>query len=165
MISQSLVATVLPAGVTAQGTLRVNVYLSPRLSGAQLLSDFPDWLHWTTLVHQHGLSVTLSCGGATVTVPADTGPLRPDVWDAIFGHDSLVNPYPAPNFSQRLLVSYPSRTAADLVRYTYLVAATGGGARGGNEQLMAALGQLTFRGGKQSILDDMLARRRVTLTE
>jgi hypothetical protein len=163
MISQSLVVAVLPAGVTARGRLRANIHLSPRLSGGQRLSDFPDWLHWTTLVHRHGLSVTLSCGGATATVPAGTGALRPDVWDAIFGHDSLVSPYPATDFGQRLIVSYPSRAAADLVTFTYLLAATAAGPREGGELLLGTLSQLAFRADGESNLDETLSVRRVAL--
>ena len=45
MISQSLTAVVLPAGAGPGGSLRASIYLAPRLSGAHLLSEFPDWLH------------------------------------------------------------------------------------------------------------------------
>ena len=124
MISQSLVAVVLPAGTGAGGTLRATIYLSPRLSGAARLSSFPDWLHWTGLVRQHGLNITLSGAGGTVTVPVDTTPLRPDAWDAIFGHDSIVNPYPTTDFGQRLIVSYPSADVASFLQYAYLRAST-----------------------------------------
>ena len=124
MISQSLTAVVLPAGAGPGGSLRASIYLAPRLSGAHLLSEFPDWLRWTALVHQHGLSFELWCGGATATVAADTTHLQPDVWDAIFSHDSLVDEYPAPDFAERLIVSYPSRAAADFVHYAYIRAAT-----------------------------------------
>ena len=64
MISQSIAAVVLPAGRGPGGTLRANVYLAPRLSGAQRLSHFPDWLDWTALVRQHGLRFTLASGSA-----------------------------------------------------------------------------------------------------
>ena len=53
MIGHSLTAVVLPAGLAADKP-QANVFLSPRLSGAQLLSAFPDWRHWTSLVHEHG---------------------------------------------------------------------------------------------------------------
>ena len=76
----ALSAVAVPAGVTPTGQLRVNVYLSPRLSGAATLAGFPDWLDWPGLIQRHGLSVTLQCGGSTATVPAATGPLRPDIW-------------------------------------------------------------------------------------
>ena len=63
MISQSLTAVVLPAGAGPGGSLRASIYLAPRLSGAHLLSEFPDWLHWTALVHQHGLRGRLGISG------------------------------------------------------------------------------------------------------
>jgi YD repeat-containing protein len=164
MISQSLVAVVLPAGVGPGGSLRANIYLTPRLSGAQRLSDFPDWLHWTAHVRQHGLSFTLSCGSATTTVTADTTQLRPDVWDAIFGHDSLVNEYPASDFIQRLIVSYPSRDAADFVRYAYLRAATLADRELTGRTLTSVLSDLVFRGKDgRSNLDQVLSELRVSL--
>ena len=95
MISQSLVAAVLPAGVAAQGTLAgQHLPLAPAVGSAAAVGLSRLAATGPTLVHAHGLSVTLSCGGATPTVPADTSALRPDVWDAIFGHDSLVEPLP-----------------------------------------------------------------------
>ena len=69
----ALSAVALPAGVAPTGQLRVNVYLSPRLSGAATLAGFPDWLDWPDLIRSHGLSVSLQCGGSTATVPAGTG--------------------------------------------------------------------------------------------
>ena len=163
MISQSLVAVVLPAGTGPGGSLRASIYLSPRLSGAERLSDFTDWLHWTSLVRQHGMNFVLSSGGQTATVAADTTPLRPDVWDAIFGHDSLVSDYSAPDFGQRLIVSYPSRQAADFIRYAYLVAASSTNPAASFRTLEEQLGQLVFREDGQSTLTEVLSQLRVTL--
>jgi hypothetical protein len=163
MISQSLSAVILPAGTGPGGMLQASIYLTPRLSGAQRLSDFPDWLGWTGLVRQHGMSFALSCGGATVTVAADTTPLRPDAWNAIFGHDSLVSDYSMPDFSQRLLVSYPSREAAEFIRYAYLSAATATNPAANGRQLQDLLSDLVFRDDGQSNLTAVLSNLRVTL--
>jgi hypothetical protein len=164
MISQSLIAVVLPAGTGPGGSLRASIYLTPRLSGAQVLSDFPDWLGWTGLVRQHGMKFVLSCGGATATVAADTTQLRPDVWDAIFGHDSLVSDYSMPDFTQRLIVSYPSRGAADFLRYAYLSAATATNPDVDGRLFQQILGDLVFRDedGKDN-LAAVLSQLRVTL--
>src|SRR5262249_3280274 len=67
------------------------------------------------------------------------------------------------DFGQRLIVSYPSRTAADLVRFTYLLAATAAGPREGGQLLLETLGQLAFRADGESTLDEVLSRRRVAL--
>ena len=115
----ALSAVALPAGVAPTGQLRVNVYLSPRLSGAATLAGFPDWLDWPGLLKDHGLSVSLQCGGSTATVPASTGPLRPDIWQAIFTPEAIVSPYPRPQYSQRLLVSYPAQDALAFLTSTY----------------------------------------------
>jgi hypothetical protein len=164
MISQSLIAVVLPAGVEPDGSLRASIYLTPRLSGAQRLSDFPDWMDWTSLVRQHGLGFVLSCGGGTVTVAADTTQLRPDVWQAIFGHDSLVSDYSMPDFGQRLVVSYPSRDAADFVQYAYLRAATVTDPAEAERLLEEILSPLVFRNEDgQSVLTEVLSQLRVTL--
>lgn len=164
MISQSLIAVVLPAGTGPGGSVRANVYLTPRLSGAQLLSDFPDWLGWTGLVRQHGMKFVLSCGGQTATVAADTTQLRPDVWDAIFGHDSLVSDYSMPDFTQRLIVSYPSRDAADFLRYAYLSAATVTNPDVAGRLFRQIFSNLVFRDkdGKD-VLAAVLSQLRVTL--
>ena len=47
MTGHRLVAVALPHGRTSSGRLRLTVSVSPRLSGAHLLSAFPDWLDWT----------------------------------------------------------------------------------------------------------------------
>jgi hypothetical protein len=163
MIAQSISAVVLPAGLGASGRPRANVYLSPRLSGAHLLTDFPDWRNWTQLVHDHGLRVDLAAGGNTASVQIDMSALRPDMWEAIFADDSLVEEYARERFDDRVVVSYPSRDAHEYLRFAYQRAATtdpGVASR----TLEVLLGDLVFRdeGGK-STLDETLSRLRVEL--
>jgi hypothetical protein len=164
MIRQSIVAVVLPAGLASGANLRANVYLTPRLSGAHLLSAFPDWLDWTSLVQRHGLRFTFSCGGRTATLAADTSALRPDIWQAVFGHDSIVDEYPAPDFDRRLLVSYPSRDAHDFLRYAYQFATTTSGRDRDGGTLQTLLADFVFRDEHgNSTLDDTLSHLRVQL--
>lgn len=164
MISQSIVAVVLPAGRGPGGTLRANVYLAPRLSGAQRLSQFPDWLDWTALVRQHGLRFTLASGTRSATVAADITGLRPDVWTAIFKQDSLVDEYSAPDFTQRLIVSYPSRQVHDLVRFAYQSAAGAADSTQAGRLFNDVLGELSFRNEDgTSSLDQELSEFRVRL--
>jgi hypothetical protein len=158
----ALSAVALPAGVAPTGQLRVNVYLSPRLSGAATLAGFPDWLDWPGLIKDHGLSVSLQCGGSTATVPASTGPLRPDIWQAIFTPEAIVSPYPRPQYSQRLLVSYPAQDALAFLTSTYQRAARTV-LTGDDGVLSRLLEQLTFRDGTDSTLDSVLSELRVTL--
>ena len=51
-------------------------------------------------------------------------PLRPDIWQAIFTPETIVSPYPRPEYSQRLLVSYPAQDALTFLTSTYQRAAT-----------------------------------------
>ncbi len=164
MASQTLTALAVPAGTAPGGRLRVNVYLSPRLSGAAALSDFPDWLAWPDLVKKHGLSVTLRGSGGAATVDVTTGPLRPDIWQAIFKPHAAVAPYPQPDYGQRLLVSYPASDTHDFLKQAYQKAAKAspsGDSEG--ELLQDLLGNLMFRRGRESILDSVLSELRVTM--
>jgi hypothetical protein len=160
----ALSAVALPAGVAPTGQVRVNVYLSPRLSGAATLAGFPDWLDWPGLIKGHGLSVSLQCGGNTATVPTDTGPLRPDIWQAIFTPEAIVSPYPRPQYSQRLLVSYPAQDVHTFLTTIYQHAARAA-LIGGREDgvLSPLLEELIFRHGKASTLDSALSDLRVTM--
>ena len=163
MIEQSIVAVVLPAG-TDGGRPWANVYLTPRLSGAHLLSAFPDWLDWTGLVQQHGLSFSFSGAGHNATVAVDTSLLRPQFWSAVFGHDAIVDKYPAPDFDKRLLVSYPSRTAHDFLRYAYQFAITAWPPNRDRSSLEGVLGDLVFRDAAgNSNLDQTLSNLRVQM--
>lgn len=168
MISESLTAVALPAGLSqpgpgSAGRPRASIYLTPRLSGAHLLSAFPDWLDWTRLVRRHGITFTLACAGSSTTVAADLAPLRPDIWQAIFRHDSLVEEYQAPDFTRRLLVSYPARDAQEFVRSAYQLASTvpaGAAIR----ELRELLSSFVFRDGNgRSTIDETLSQLRVDL--
>ena len=166
MIRQSITAVVLPAGTGPAGTLRANVYLAPRLSGAHLLSDFPDWLQWASLVHDHGLRFDIACGARSATINVDQARVRPDVWHAIFGHGAIVDPYPAEHFDTRLLVSYPTRTAEAFVRWAHQLWALRPPTDGeeGSRTLEQILEPLLFRDGKgHSTLDDTLSELRVQM--
>jgi hypothetical protein len=166
MSHHAVTAVVLPAAA-GPGARRANIYLSPRLSGAHLLSAFPDWLTWTTRVHQHGLRFELACGAKTAVVTADPGPLRPDLWEAIFAHDALVEEYPAESdFSKRLVVSYPTRDTEAFVGWAYKFALyeTAAGRVLGQRALEQILGELSFRDtAGNSTLDATLSQLRVDL--
>jgi hypothetical protein len=159
----ALSAVALPAGIAPTGHLRVNVYLSPRLSGAATLQEFRDWLDWPGLIKDHGLAVSLQCGANTATVPAGTGPLRPDIWQAIFSPETIVNPYPRPQYSQRLLVSYPAQDVLTFLTSTYQRAATAVLTGRKDGELFRLLEELTFRDGTESTLDSALSELRVAM--
>jgi hypothetical protein len=162
MADQTITVVVLPAGPAAGGKLSANIYLSPRLSGAALLSAFPDWLAWPELIQQHGLTFDVECDGRTATVAADRAALRPDVWREIFSADTMVAEYPQPDYDKRLIVSYPVRDAFAFLQYAYQSAATAS-ADDSDRLLEELLHELSFRDGDKSTLDDVLSSQRVAM--
>ena len=163
MADQTLTAVVLPAGLAAGGNLRANIYLSPRLAGAARLTSFPDWLAWPELIQRHGLAFELRCGASTATVTADRGVLRPDVWREIFPSQTVVAEYPRPDYSQRLIVSYPVRDAFDFVKFAYQFVAGGAAPEEGPRLLETLLAPLVFRRDGESTLDETLSQLRVEM--
>ena len=159
----ALPAVALPAGIAHTGHLRVSVYLSPRLAGAATLASFSDWLDWTGLVKDHGLSVSLQCGANTATVPVDTDSLRPDIWQAIFTSEVIVNPYPQPQYSRRLVVSYPAREVHTFLTSIYGRSASAIGTGRKDGELRRLLEDLVFRDGADSTLDGALSELRVAM--
>ena len=162
MATQSLVFVALPNGRSASGALRASIYLSPRLDAAPTLADFPDFLDWPDLVQRRGLSFELTCAGSTTTIAAPRPQLRPDLWREIFKPKTHVAAYPTPDFDQRLLVSYPVRTAMEFVQWAYQTAATRS-LTGDQRLLSVLLPDLVFRDGRESTLDTVLSEQRVSL--
>ena len=117
--SQALNAIAVPAGPADGGrSVLVSVVLSPRLAGAPLLSDFPDWQDWTRRVRDGGLRVGLTVAGSSIAAEADVTALRPELWESIFGAGAQVAAYPVPGAEPPLIVSYPAlATAAALARF------------------------------------------------
>ena len=72
-------------------------------------------------------------------MPADTGPLRPDIWQAIFTPEAIVSPYPRPQYSQRLIVSYPAQDVLTFLTSIYQFAATAVLADGDDDRLLSEL--------------------------
>jgi hypothetical protein len=165
MAKQTLVFVVLPNGITTKGTLRLSIYVVPRLEQGPTLAAFPDMLDWTSRIKQHGLKLELSCAGNLTTVAADKSVLRPDVWSAIFPSSAFVEDFKLPDFDQRLIVSYPVRSAMSYMKWAWQTIGTGSAAGGeGNlRPLEVVLGDLVFRDGTESTLAGALAEMRRTM--
>ncbi len=120
MIQQTIQFTIMPRGLTLNpATLPVSVLVSPRLSGADNLGSFPDWLSWTQRVKDQGLQLVLRCGVKTMTVTVDTTPLQPDLWGAMFNEETYVRSYAYPDYTQRAVFSYPVRLALSALKSMY----------------------------------------------
>ncbi|PWT85161.1 MAG: hypothetical protein C5B56_14465 [Proteobacteria bacterium] len=161
MASQTLIFATLPNGLDAKNKkLKLSLYLTPRLDGAATLAAFPDFLHWTRQVQDHGIQFTISCAGNSATVAPDAAALkklRPDVWDAIFKPDTFVAKYQVTDYTKQLIVSYPTRQALSYLKFLTQFVATNpdfnpeGPVRTGPLDMLRPL---SFRRGSKSLFDD-----------
>lgn len=120
MIQQSVTFTIMPRGLTLNPARPpVSVFVSPRLSGADRLASFPDWLDWTARLRQRGLTLVLRCGTKNLTVKVDPAPLRPELWTAMFNKETFVRPYAFKDLTGRAVFSYPVRLALSAMKAIY----------------------------------------------
>jgi hypothetical protein len=120
MASSRVLFTITPRAVSVDaGTLPVSVYVSPRLTGADRLDAFPDWLTWTRRLRDDGLTLSIACGGRTLDLPIAREPLNPDFWEALFTPDTLVRPHVFDDFSDRAVLSYSVRDTLSALKSIY----------------------------------------------
>jgi hypothetical protein len=120
MAKQTILFTVMPRGLRVNpGTLPVSVAVNPRLYDGNKLGQFPDWLDWTTRLHEHGLKITLRCGSKKRTFEIDLGVLRPDLWKAMFDSETFVRSHVYKDYSSWTIFSYPVRLALSMLKSTY----------------------------------------------
>ncbi len=132
MASQTILFTVMPRGISVDAeTLPVSVYVSPRLfadpdpanpaspSVETSLSSFTDWLTWTGHLKEAGLSLTLSCAGATFTAAVPTEILEPTLWEALFKPETLVRSHTFDDYTNRQIISSSTRSALSLLKGLY----------------------------------------------
>jgi hypothetical protein len=121
--THTVLFTVMPRGISLNGgSLPVSVLVSPRLTGADRLGAFPDWLNWTTTL-KDGLTLTFRSGAQTATAKIDTKPLQPDLWRALFTRDTFVRPRAFDDYSQHGIVSYSVRESLSALKAVYQEAA------------------------------------------
>ncbi len=163
MASQTLIFAALPNGLGAKGTLKLSLYLTPRLDSGATLADFPDILNWPQQIVARGLKFQITCGAKNVTVAADTSVLRPDIWEAIFTPTTFVEAYAFTDYTKQLIVSYPSRQALSYLKYATQFVATS--RANDNERIgpLDVLGPLNFRQGAKSSFGDAISAIRVEL--
>jgi len=120
--TQTLLFTAMPRALTIDPrTLPVSVLVSPRLAGARTLGSFPDWLRWTDRLKTDGFEVTFKAGNRKHTVPIDTEPLQPALWEAIFDRDTHVDDFVFADYTDRLVLSYPNRAALALLKSIFQI--------------------------------------------
>lgn len=129
MEQQTLIFTALPNGRAADGSLKLSVFISPRLwdSVASVkkmkLSQFPDFLPWTTLVGGATWKVDFE-GGPTLNATVTGGPLREDIWNALFKPDTDVLPFQFTDYRGAEIETFPSALINDYLTQIYVRAAT-----------------------------------------
>ena len=123
MASQTILFTVVPRGISVNAeTLPVSVYVSPRLFGdanPSVLNDFPDWLQWTRLLKDPGMSLTFGCAGQQLSVPIPTEGLQPKLWEALFKPTTLVRSHAMDDYSNHQVISSPTRAVLSLLKGLY----------------------------------------------
>jgi len=123
MTSQTILFTVAPRGISVNAeTLPVSVFVSPRLFGngeRAVLDEFPDWLHWTRLLQEQGLTLTFGCAGQQLDVPIAPEGLRPDLWEALFKPTTLVRSHVVDDYSNHQVISSSTRAALSLLKGVY----------------------------------------------
>ncbi|MGW4525767.1 hypothetical protein [Amycolatopsis sp. NPDC004378] len=124
MATQTILSTALPNGVrTEQGKtfLYLSAFLSPRLTGADTLSAFPDWLDWPAAAVEFDVSL----GGAVTRAEKLPQDLRSDLWKKLFAGTSAVGAATAPPMppAKTFVRSYPVRNVRNFVRDQYALMA------------------------------------------
>jgi hypothetical protein len=120
MPEQLIILTVMARGVSQERrTLPVSVLVSPRLSGAEDLGQFPDWLTWPHALQARPLTLTFRCGQRTHRANVSGKALRTDLWEALFNEKSLVRPYTFDDYSDREVISFSVRDALSAIKLIY----------------------------------------------
>lgn len=124
MTTELLFSVVPLDGIYRDGTVKLSVVVSPRLSGGDRLGDYPgSMLQWTRMVRQQGLIFELQAGSKKTRIQIDPAPLQPDLWAALFTEASPVNAY---HFDQDLIdratrgvASFSMRETSSLIKSIY----------------------------------------------
>lgn len=86
----------------------MSVIVSPRLRGESKLGAYPDWVQWTQLLRERGLTV-IRCGAEQREFAIDREVLQPQLWAQLFNESTFVRSYEYKDYSQRGLLTYSVR--------------------------------------------------------
>ena len=120
VIEQSIFLTIMPKSISVNTDgLPVSVFVSPRLSGANKLGSFTDWLEWTHKLTENGMELEFQSETRTLNIPIDSRPLRPELWEQLFKYDTLVRSFTFDDYSNRGIISYSIREALSALKAIY----------------------------------------------
>jgi hypothetical protein len=122
-IEQQITWTVLPNGVDSKRNAHLSIFVSPRLMTDENLprpelKQFDDFLAWPKRLVGLGFRLRMNTGWSVELKP-DLSALDPDLWSELFPHDTFVRPYQFPDYSQRVLHTFPVRNVAAYLKNAY----------------------------------------------
>jgi len=129
MEKQTIIFTAIPNGRAADGSLRLSVFIAPRLWSddatlAKLkLSKFPDFIDWTARVGAATWKVAFE-GGPTLNATVESAPPRADLWNALFKNDTDVLPFRFDDYRGAVIETFPSDQIYDFLAGLYARAAS-----------------------------------------
>jgi hypothetical protein len=122
-IEQQITWTVLPNGIDDDRRAHLSIFVSPRLNTNEnlprpILKQFDDFAAWPKMLV--GLSFRLRMdSGWELELKPDLSALDPDLWSELFPKDTFVRPYKFPDYSERVLHTYPVRSVTAYLKNTY----------------------------------------------
>jgi hypothetical protein len=131
MEKHTVICTALPDGRTADGSLRLSVHIAPRLWDTDVtvekmkLSQFPDFVDWTTRVAGATWKVSFE-GGPTLDATVVSAAPRADLWRALFRPGTDVIPYAFDDFRGSIVETQRSWEIHDFIAGVYARAASAG---------------------------------------
>lgn len=129
MEKQTIIFTALPNGRTADGSLKLSVFISPRLWSDDpavtklKLAVFDDFRDWTSRVNAATWKVAFN-GGPTLNATVKSAAPRSDLWSALFKDDTDVFPFRFNDYRGAEIETIPSNLIYDLLVGVYTRAAS-----------------------------------------
>ena len=125
MERQTIIYTALPNGRPADGTVRLSVFISPRLwnivpgSGPMTLERFRWFLNWPRQVALARWQVTFDAGQPIDATVEENLPLREDLWQALFRSETRVIPYQFEDYRGTRIQTIESQKLHDFISDLY----------------------------------------------
>ena len=122
IIEQQITWTVLPNGVDKKKRACLSIFVSPRLKTDSQprpeLKEFDDFVAWPKMLAALGFRLHMDSGWSLEVKP-DLSALDPDLWSELFPDDTFVRPYQFPDYSERVIHTYPVRSVTAYLKNTY----------------------------------------------
>ncbi|HMJ06781.1 MAG TPA: hypothetical protein VK474_11040, partial [Chthoniobacterales bacterium] len=129
MEKHTLIYTALPNGRAADGSLRLSVFIAPRLWSDNAaveklkLAQFPDFLDWPTRVQAATWQVSFD-GAPALSATVESDVPRADVWSALFTGETDVVPFRFDDYRGSIIETFSSTAINDFLAGVYARAAS-----------------------------------------